>query len=235
MMTFKVMSLLPLRRRSVRRALRSPWLRDSLLLCPALLLVVASTLDFVRPILIRAAMAVESGAGESLSYYGPTPMPVVEAALDTLGIGPGSVLVDIGSGDGRVVVAAAGRGARAIGIDRQAGLVGRSRQLACEAGVSERAAFIHGDALEHPEVVADADAVYVFMLPEGLRVLGAWFEAGVLRDGTTVVSGLWAIPQWRPERVEMVLNTIGGTGVGFPLHYYTFGNHAADWAPTAAP
>ncbi|MCY4508427.1 MAG: class I SAM-dependent methyltransferase [Acidobacteria bacterium] len=223
-------------RRTWRRTL-GLWLKDCLLLWPAFLILGAGlvkTQETGRPIGTRIRMALDPGVGESLSPYGPTPMPAVEGALNGLQIGPGSVLVDIGSGDGRVVVAAAERGARAIGIDRKIEMVERGREAAGEAGVTENATFIHGDALDYPEVVGQADTVYLYLMPEGLDILSAWLEAGVLRNGTTVVASMWPVPQWRPERVRMLRNVREDNDPwGFPIHYYRIGDHEMAQPPPA--
>ena len=158
------------------------------------------------------------GVGRSLSVYEPSRMEVVEGVIELLRLGPRDTLIDIGSGDGRFVVAAARAGASAVGIERQAPLVERSRDNARMAGVAGRAELVHADAMTLPSVVARATVVTMFLTPDGLEVLAPWLE-GVLRPGTRVVSHTWPIPGWRPSRVVMV---DGDDGRAWPIHVYRF-------------
>ena len=159
-----------------------------------------------------------NGVGRSLSVYEPSRMEVVETAIDLLALGPRDTLIDIGSGDGRFVVAAARAGASAIGIERQGRLVERSRDNARMAGVAGRAEFVHADAMTLPSVVAGATVVTMFLTPAGFEVLVPWLE-DVLRPGARVVSHTWPIPGWRPSRVVMVDDDAGGA---WPIHVYRF-------------
>ena len=67
----------------------------------------------------------------------PTPPELVEKMLDMADVTPADVVMDLGSGDGRTVIAAAARGARAIGVEYEAGLVELSQRRAVEASVAE--------------------------------------------------------------------------------------------------
>ena len=67
-----------------------------------------------------------------------TPMPIVEAMLELAAVKPGERLIDLGSGDGRIVLAAARRGAEAIGVEIDAELVERARRRAELEGLLER-------------------------------------------------------------------------------------------------
>ena len=84
--------------------------------------------------------------GSNLSDYMPSRIETAERMLEVAGVGPDQVFLDIGSGDGRLVVLAARAGAEAIGIDRQELLVERARDNAAMAGVADRARFVHADA-----------------------------------------------------------------------------------------
>ena len=156
------------------------------------------------------------GVGRSLSVYEPSRMEVVDGVIGLLGLGRQDVLVDIGSGDGRFVVAAARAGASAVGIERRESLVLRARDNARMAGVASRAAFLHADALTLPSVVSRATVVTMFLTPDGLDVLVPWLE-GVLRRGTRVVSHTWPVPGWRPARVVLVEDAAGRV---WPIYLY---------------
>lgn len=158
------------------------------------------------------------GVGRSLSVYEPSRMEVVDAVIDLLALDGQDTLVDIGSGDGRFVVAAARAGATAVGIERQGPLVARSRDNARMAGVTSRATFVHADAMTLPSVVSRATVVTMFLTPDGLRVLVPWLES-VLEPGTRVASHTWPVPGWRPLRVVLVE---GGDGRTWPVYVYRF-------------
>ena len=135
-----------------------------------------------------------------------------------LEVGGGRLPVDIGSGDGRMVIAAARAGARALGIERQEELVALSRENARMAGVEPRVDFVHADALTLPSLVSQASVVVVFLTTPGLEILVPWLEEGVLEPGTRVVSNTWPVPGWRPSEVRLVTD---GAGT-WPLYFYRF-------------
>ena len=78
----------------------------------------------------------------------PTPSALVDKMLDLARVTPKDFVVDLGSGDGRLVIAAAKRGARALGVEYEADMVALSRKNAEEAGVAGKATFVQGDMFE---------------------------------------------------------------------------------------
>src|SRR5687767_15738060 len=78
----------------------------------------------------------------------PTPPVLVEKMLDMARVTPADYVMDLGSGDGRNVIAAAKRGARALGVEYDRELLHLARRNATEAGVAERARFVEGDMLD---------------------------------------------------------------------------------------
>jgi len=78
----------------------------------------------------------------------PTPWELVEPMLVLASVTSADYVIDLGSGDGRIVIAAAKRGAMALGIECDQGLVELARQAAAKEGVSERAAFEKADVFE---------------------------------------------------------------------------------------
>ena len=187
-----------------------------------MLLVAAVVFAIASPWGARAIRSLDPlidarrGVGRSLSVYEPSRMEVVDGIIGMLGLGPQDVLVDIGSGDGRFVVAAARAGASAVGIERQEPLVLQARDNARMAGVASRATFLHADALTLPSVVSRATVVTMFLTPDGLDVVVPWLE-GVLRRGTRVVSHTWPVPGWRPVRVVRVEDAAGRL---WPIYLY---------------
>src|SRR6266436_2656770 len=93
----------------------------------------------------------------------PTPPALVEKMLDLAKVTPKDRLVDLGSGDGVLVIAAAKRGLRARGIEYDRGLVEYSKRKAAEAGVSKLTRFVRGDIFETD--FSDATVVTTFLLP----------------------------------------------------------------------
>ncbi len=187
-----------------------------------MLLVAAAVFAVASPWGARAIRSLDPvidarrGVGRSLSVYEPSRMEVVDGVIGMLGLDRRDVLVDIGSGDGRFVVAAARAGASAVGIERREPLVVQARDNAGMAGVGSRATFLHADALTLPSVVSRATVVTMFLTPDGLDVLVPWLE-GVLRRGARVVSHTWPVPGWRPVRVVLVEDADGRV---WPIYLY---------------
>ena len=129
-----------------------------------------------------------------------TPPRVVDLMLGMAGLGPQDVLIDLGSGDGRIVILGAKRfGARGLGIEMNADLVAVSRATALREGVSERARFERADALATD--IAAATVLTLYLSPElNERLLPRIL--GTMRPGSRVVSHDFAISNWAPDRVE---------------------------------
>jgi len=127
-----------------------------------------------------------------------SPDSVVAAMLDLAEVSDRDVVYDLGSGDGRIVIAAADRyGCQAVGIEFDSELVARSEQAAREAGVDdlvrfERADFFHAD-------LAPATVVTLYLSPRVNRRLGPLLLER-LAPGTRVVSHKYPIEGWRPLR-----------------------------------
>jgi SAM-dependent methyltransferase len=143
-------------------------------------------------------LCVLLGASASAVPYVPTPEATVEAMLELARVGPGDVVFDLGSGDGRIVITAAlARGARGVGIEIDPELVARSEQNARAAGVDKRVAFRKGDLFEAD--LSEATVVTVYLLPLYLERLAPRLRAQ-LRPGTRVVSHRYPLPGWKAER-----------------------------------
>jgi tRNA A58 N-methylase Trm61 len=132
--------------------------------------------------------------GEAL--YIPTPQHVVDAMLRLANVGPGDVLYDLGSGDGRIPVAAARRyGIRAVGIELDARKIAEARCNARERGVEERVEFRQADVFEAD--FREASVVTLFLFPEmNLRLQPRLRE---LAPGTRVVSHRFDLGDWPPD------------------------------------
>jgi len=131
--------------------------------------------------------------------YEPTPMVVVRAILDLAGVGPKDFLIDLGSGDGRIVITAAKAfGARGYGVDLNAKLVALSREYAEEKGVAGLVSFEVRDLFVTD--LSQADVVTLYLHPEvNLKLRPKlWKE---LRPGTRIVSHDFHLGEWRPDRI----------------------------------
>lgn len=134
--------------------------------------------------------------------YVPTPEPVVKAMLDLAKVKPGDVLYDLGCGDGRIVIAAAKRGARATGVDIDPERLREARANAREAGVEDKVTFVEGDLFKVD--FSDADVVTLYLLPDlNLRLRP---KILALRPGTRIVSHSFDMGDWKPEVTEHVDN-----------------------------
>jgi SAM-dependent methyltransferase len=149
-------------------------------------------------------------AGAEEVPYVQTPANVVEAMLAIAGVGPQDYVVDLGSGDGRIVIAAAKlRGARALGIDYDPWLIAESRRNALRAGVADRVAFQQKDIFAAD--FREATVVTMYLLPDvNLEIRPTLLFS--LRPGTRVVSHDWDMDDWEPDRqlvVDAPTKTIG--------------------------
>lgn len=134
----------------------------------------------------------------SVSPFAATPESVVEAMLSMAGVGAGDYVVDLGSGDGRMVIAAAKRGARALGVDIDARLVKLANQYAERDGVAGRAVFREQDIFETD--LAQASVITVYLLPAIMDRIAVKLRKD-LKPGTRVVTHDFPLPGWRSERV----------------------------------
>ena len=131
-----------------------------------------------------------------------TPPEVVARMLQLAGTGPQDTVIDLGSGDGRIVIAAAREhGARGLGIELDPKLVTLARENARRAGVADRARFVEGDALKTD--LAQASVVTIYLLPFLLDQLQPRLLAQ-LRPGARVVTHAFAFKGWKPDRSETV-------------------------------
>jgi len=112
---------------------------------------------------LSGALAEDDILFERETPYVPTPQDVVERMLDMANVKPGEYLIDLGSGDGRIVVTAAQRGARAYGVDLNPKRVAEGVANAARAGVSDRATFEVKDLFDTD--ISKADVVTTYLLP----------------------------------------------------------------------
>ena len=122
----------------------------------------------------------------------PSPSVLVETMLTLAEVDADDQVIDLGSGDGRTVLAAAERGAMAVGVEYDAGLVQVSRQQAEERGLSGRATFVEADLFDVD--LTRATVVTMFLLPDlNLKLRPSLLS---LAPGTRVVSNTWDMGDW---------------------------------------
>jgi SAM-dependent methyltransferase len=149
------------------------------------------------------------------AVFVPTPDDVVTAMLDLAGVKSADLVYDLGSGDGRIVIAAAKRGCKAIGIEISNDLVKRSREAVSAAGVGARATIVSGDLFEAD--FANATVVVLYILPGMSQRLLPRFAR--LQPGARLVSHAFPIPDIVPTRVVQVRSQ--EDDVERPVYLYT--------------
>jgi len=133
--------------------------------------------------------------GEDVPFI-TTPDNVTQAMLDMAAVKAGDHVIDLGSGDGRIVIAAARRGATGLGVEIDPRLVAESIDNAQRAGVSARAKFLEQDLFKTD--LAPATVITMYLLPEVNLQLRPAILA--LRPGTRIVSHDWDMGDWIADR-----------------------------------
>jgi precorrin-6B methylase 2 len=163
---------------------------------------------FVTAVLLAAGAATaaaqsyqpyEGQPGKDVVWV-PTTRVLAEKMLDLAGVTPKDYVMDLGSGDGRMVIAAAKRGARALGVEYEPEMIALARKSAEEAGVADKAKFIQGDMYEAD--ISKATVLALFLLPANLNRLVPKFLD--LPAGTRIVTNSYRIDDWT-EETQMTL------------------------------
>ncbi|TFZ02365.1 class I SAM-dependent methyltransferase [Ramlibacter henchirensis] len=150
------------------------------------------------------ALCLGAGAraqgGEEVPFI-TSPDNVTLEMLRLAGVGPRDHVIDLGSGDGRIVILAARRfGASGLGVEIDPQLVAASRKSAQEAGVADRVSFAEQDLFRTD--LSPATVVTMYLLPEvNLQLRPALLK---LRPGTRVVSHDWDMGDWKPDRTSVL-------------------------------
>ena len=147
---------------------------------------------------LPAAGADVGGVSHLPTPYIPSTNLAVDEMLRVADVKPDDLVVDLGSGDGRIVIAAArDYGARGLGIDIDPELVAVSTENARKAGVTNRVAFRQGDALNAE--IGEATVVTLYLLPNLVEKLKPRLLAQ-LRPGTRIVAHDFGFADWTPDR-----------------------------------
>ena len=152
-------------------------------------------------VLLAAAPASSEDYGDT--PYVQTPQNVVDKMLEIAGVGPRDYVIDLGSGDGRMIITAAKKyGARGFGVDLDKRLVVLANKLAAKAGVADRAVFYQRDLYKTD--IGRATVVTIYLLPEVNLMVRPKLLA-TLKPGTRIVSHDYNMGEWTPD-LSLVLD-----------------------------
>jgi protein-L-isoaspartate O-methyltransferase len=155
-----------------------------------------STLLFLSP------TGAQEPQTEKLAPYYPTPEIVVQKMLELGELQPGQKMFDLGSGDGRIVIAAARKfKADATGVEFDASLVRQSTEKIKTLGLASTAHIIHGDLLKQD--YSSADLLTVYLLPDSNEKVRPLLEKQ-LKKGTRIVAHDFEFSGWTPEKTETI-------------------------------
>ena len=189
---YKLESSACVSRQILRRSPQNHWLRQAFAIAVLFTVVNFAPLHAQTP---HNEYTPKSGQPGKDIVWVPSPTVMVEKLLDMARVTPSDYVIDLGSGDGRNVIAAAKRGARAHGIEYNGELVELSKSLAAKERVSERATFERGDVFAAD--FSKATVVVLFLTPEMNIRLRPKLLA--LKPGARVVANTFAIGDWNPD------------------------------------
>jgi precorrin-6B methylase 2 len=135
----------------------------------------------------------------------PTPAATLSKMMDVAKVTPQDYVMDLGSGDGRNIIAAAKRGARALGVEYNPDMVALSERAAAKEGVADKAKFVQGDMFAAD--ISQATVMALFLLPDNLRKLNQKFLD--LRPGTRIVVNTFGIDGWEAAHTESAQGDCG--------------------------
>ena len=128
----------------------------------------------------------------------PTPQGLIDKMLDMAKVTPADYVIDLGSGDGRTVIAAAKRGARAAGIEYNPDMVDLSRRNAEKEGVAAKATFAKADLFESD--FSQASVITMYLLPNiNLKLRPKILD---LKPGTRIVSHAFTMDDWTADQTD---------------------------------
>jgi SAM-dependent methyltransferase len=172
----------------------------------AVLLAVSAPLALAQAVKAPAAPSTyEPTVGQEGKdvVWVPTPQVVVDKMLDLAKVTKDDFVMDLGSGDGRTVITAAKRGARAMGVEYNADMVEYARRQAAKEGVADKATFVKQDLFETD--FSKATVITLFLLPDiNLKLRPKILD---LKPGTRIVSNTFTMGDWQEdERSDLSQN-----------------------------
>jgi hypothetical protein len=177
--------------------------------------------------LLAPPALAQTGKGDVV--YVPTPQVVVDEMLKMGKVGPKDYLIDLGSGDGRIVITAAKRlGARGFGVDLDQYLLKIANASAQKEGVADRARFIEQNLFETD--LSQATVITSYLLPEMNRKLRPRLLA--LKPGTRVVAHDYSMGQWDADEEKTLIvpeKTVGDAGKSYVYLYIIPAHVGGTW------
>jgi hypothetical protein len=178
-------------------------------------------------VVFAGCAAAQEGRGDVV--YVPTPQVVVEEMLRMAKIGPKDFLIDLGSGDGRIVITAAKKfGAQGFGVDLDAYLLKLARDGANMEGVADRAQFVEQNLFETD--LSKATVISSYLLPEmNLRLRP---KILALKPGTRVVAHDYHMGDWYPDEQKDIVvpeKKVGTPGVSYVYLWVVPSHVAGKW------
>lgn len=180
-----------------------------------------SSLVTIAAIIVAVSVGAQAPAQpESVAPGVPSPASVVDAILKLADVGPDDYVVDLGSGDGRIVIAAVAkyRARGGLGVDINPHAIALANENAIKAGVAGRVQFHERDLFITD--VRDATVVTIYLLPSIMGKVERKLRAE-LKPGTRVVVHDFPFPDWQPEKTILVnsLDKLGVTGLALSQVY----------------
>lgn len=177
--------------------------------------------------LLAPAAGAQDGRGDVI--YVPTPQVVVDEMLRMAKVGPNDYLIDLGSGDGRIVITAAKKfGARGFGVDLDTVLLKMANENAKKEGVSDRARFVEQNLFETD--LGSATVITTYLLPEmNIRLRPKLLS---LKPGTRVVAHDYAMEEWTPDDEKTLIvpeKTVGDPGKSYIFFWIVPARVAGRW------
>ena len=163
-------------------------------------LCLLGTVAFAQTPATQSPYTPEVGQPGKDVVWVPTSELLVAKMLDMAQVTPADFVMDLGSGDGRTVIAAAKRGARAVGVEFNPEMVALSRKSAAAAGVTDKASFIQGDLFQTD--LSKASVITMFLLPQiNMKLRPTLLN---LKPGTRVVSNSFTMEDWEADETAHV-------------------------------
>ena len=168
-------------------------------------------------LLLPDAWAQKKYDPRSVAPYVPTPPEVVERMLEMAAVNSDDTVYDLGSGDGRIIIAAARKfGARAVGVELDEDLAKQTEGRVRELNIHNRVRVVQGNLLEVD--LSPASVVTVYLLTSSNMKLRPRLEQS-LKPGSRVVSHDFEIMGWTPVKTE----SVGGQGRSHTIYLYQVG------------
>ena len=156
---------------------------------------------YARPGVFAGVANAQDLESKKIVPFVPTPQEVVDKMIELGGVKKGDVVYDLGSGDGRIVITAAKKGARAVGFDVDGDLVKESRENIRKAGLEKSAEIKQQDILTVD--LSPATVVTMYLLPDvNLKLKPNLLKQ--LKPGSRVVSHAFDMGDWKPDKTERV-------------------------------